>query len=60
MFNSIEQRPNSKDIDGTKRHFFPDNWADDDDCDNDEGWRKEWDDFDLNTPQEDEDKREDF
>ncbi len=59
MFQNIEKSPSSKDAKEEKKHTFPDNWSDDDDCDND-GWNKEWDDFDWDAPREDDDDEEDW
>lgn len=52
MFKSIEKDPESKELEKEKKNLFPDDWSEDDDCDNDE-WSKEWDDFDWDAPRED-------
>lgn len=55
MFQDIEKSPNNKDKKEEKKHVFSDNWWEDEDCDNDDDWDKEWDDFGWDTPQEDND-----
>jgi hypothetical protein len=55
VFKNIESESINNPKKETKKHFFPNDWSDDDDCDGDEGWNKEWDDFDWDAPREDND-----
>lgn len=59
MFGRIEKEPSNDFKEEAKGYSFPMEWWEDDDCDNDE-WSKEWDDFDWDSPpDEDEDEWED-
>ena len=55
MFKSIEEEPVNNPKEETKKKKFPTEWWEDEDCDGDDGWNKEWDDFDWNSPREDND-----
>jgi hypothetical protein len=55
VFKSIEREPVNNPKEENKKQKFSTEWWDDNDCDGDDGWNKEWDDFDWDAPREDED-----
>jgi hypothetical protein len=56
VFRGIEEDIPNKSQEKRKEHKFPMEWWEDEDCDSDKGWNKEWDDFDWDTSQEDDDE----
>lgn len=60
MFKDIERETVNNHKEESKKQKFPTEWWDDD-CDGDNDWNKEWDDFDWDSPREDdEDEWEDW